>query len=109
MSEYHLNRVLYERAREHKMAESIGPDEVAEYDLTPEERAALAAGDLEALFRLGANPYLIRRVFRPRFTIYGGTGRGAAPSSRRAPAGRRARTPPASDRRAGAASRRSRR
>jgi hypothetical protein len=69
MSDYALNRVLYERAREHKMAESIGPDEVAAYDLTPEERAALAAGDLDALFRLGANPYLIRRVFRRRFAV----------------------------------------
>ncbi len=69
MSEYHLNRVLYERAREHKMLDSVGPDEVAGYDLTPEERAALAAGDLEALFRLGANPYLIRRVFRHRFAL----------------------------------------
>ncbi|HEX6209210.1 MAG TPA: hypothetical protein VF136_00440 [Methylomirabilota bacterium] len=69
MSEYHLNRVLYERAREHKMPDSIGPDEVADYDLTAEERAALAAGDLDALFRLGANPYLIRRVFRHRFAL----------------------------------------
>jgi len=69
MSEYDLNRVLYERAREHKMAEAIGPDEVAAYDLTPEERRALAEGDLDTLFRLGANPYLIRRVFRRRFAV----------------------------------------
>ena len=69
MSDYHLNRVLYDRAREHKMAESIGPDEVEGYDLTSEERAALAAGDLDALFRLGANPYLIRRVFRRRYAL----------------------------------------
>jgi hypothetical protein len=69
MSDYHLNRVLYERAREHKMPDSIGPDEVAGYDLTEEEKAALAAGDLDALFRLGANPYLIRRVFRRRFAV----------------------------------------
>jgi hypothetical protein len=51
------------------MAESIGPDETAGYDLTPEERQALADGDLDALFRLGANPYLIRRVFRRRFAL----------------------------------------
>ena len=69
MSDYHLNRVLYEKAREHKMPDSIGPDEVAEYDLTPVERAALAEGDVEALFRLGANPYLIRRVFRRRYKV----------------------------------------
>jgi hypothetical protein len=49
MSDDHLNRVLYERAREHKMAEAIGPDEVAGYDLTSDERAALAAGDVDAL------------------------------------------------------------
>ena len=69
MSDYALNRVLYEHARAHKMPDSIGPDEVAEYDLTAEERAALATGDLDALFRLGANPYLIRRVFRRRFAL----------------------------------------
>ena len=27
------------------------------------------AGDIDALYRLGANPYLIRRVFRARFKI----------------------------------------
>jgi hypothetical protein len=69
MSEYDLNRVLYETARAHRMPESIGTDEVAGYDLSAEERAALSAGDLEALFRLGANPYLIRRVFRRRFAV----------------------------------------
>jgi len=69
MSDYHLNRVLYEKARAHKMIDAIGPDELGEYDLTPEERAALAEGDLEALFRLGANPYLIRRVFRWKFKV----------------------------------------
>ncbi len=69
MSEYDLNRVLYEKARAHQMPESIGADEVTAYDLSAEERAALAAGDLEALFRLGANPYLIRRVFRRRFAL----------------------------------------
>jgi len=69
MSDYHLNRVLYEKARVHKMIDAIGPDELGEYDLTPEERAALTEGDLEALFRLGANPYLIRRVFRWKFKV----------------------------------------
>ena len=69
MSDYQLNRVLYEKAREHKMPDGIGPDETAGYELTPEERAALAEGDLDALFRLGANPYLIRRVFRKRFKV----------------------------------------
>jgi len=69
VSDYQLNRVLYEKARAHKMVDSIGPDELADYELTAEERAALAEGDLEALFRLGANPYLIRRVFRHKFAV----------------------------------------
>ena len=69
MSDYQLNRVLYEKARAHKMIDAIGPDELPEYELTDEERAALADGDLEALFRLGANPYLIRRVFRWKFKV----------------------------------------
>jgi hypothetical protein len=51
------------------MPDAIGPDEVTDYDLTSEERAALADGDVEALFRLGANPYLIRRVFRRRYSV----------------------------------------
>jgi hypothetical protein len=51
------------------MIDAIGPDELSEYDLSDEERAALAEGDLEALFRLGANPYLIRRVFRWKFKV----------------------------------------
>jgi len=51
------------------MPDGIGADETAEYELTPEERQALAEGDLEALFRLGANPYLIRRVFRHKFAV----------------------------------------
>jgi hypothetical protein len=69
MSDYHLNRALYDRAREHKMTDSIAPDEIAGYDLTAEERAALLEADLDALFRLGANPYLIRRVFRRRYAL----------------------------------------
>jgi hypothetical protein len=69
MSDYALNQVLYAKAREHKMPDSIGADEVAGYDLSTEEKAALAAADLDALFRLGANPYLIRRVFRRRFAL----------------------------------------
>jgi hypothetical protein len=106
---YALNELLTDIARQHQMRERVSDEEMAGHALSEPERAALRAGDVGRLYEPGANPYLIRPVFRPRFTIYGGTGRGAAPSSRRAPAGRRARTPPASDRRAGAASRRSRR
>ena len=39
------------------------------HDLTADEQAALKTGDITALYHLGANPYLIRRVFRPNFKI----------------------------------------
>ena len=66
---YPLNRLLTAVARQHQMKESLSDEEMAAHDLSPEERAALRAGDIRALYDLGANPYLIRRVFRRRFTI----------------------------------------
>ena len=66
---YALNKVLTAVARQHATRESLGDDEMAGHALTDQERAALKAGDIDALYRLGANPYLIRRVFRPRFRI----------------------------------------
>ena len=56
---YALNKVLTAVARQHTMKPA----------LSDPERAALKAGDIDALYRLGANPYLIRRVFRARFKI----------------------------------------
>ena len=70
MSEYQLNKLLFEAGRQHKVVESIADEsELARYELTQEEREALRAGDIKLLYELGANPYLIRRVFRPRFHI----------------------------------------
>jgi hypothetical protein len=70
VSDYQLNKLLFETARRHRIVESLTEEaELAGYALSPEEREALRAGDVEALYRLGANPYLIRRVFRPRFHI----------------------------------------
>lgn len=70
MSDYQLNKVLFAYAGRHQMVASIDDDaELAGYDLTAEEREALGNGDLQRLYELGANPYLIRRVFRPRFPI----------------------------------------
>ncbi len=70
MSDYHLNRALFEAAREHKLLEAMTDEALlAGYELTDDERQALRQGDIERLFALGANPYLIRRVFRPRFAI----------------------------------------
>jgi len=66
---YPLNRLLTAVARQHQMKESLTDAEMAGHDLSAAERAALRAGDIRALYELGANPYLIRRVFRRRFTI----------------------------------------
>jgi hypothetical protein len=70
MSDYQLNKLLFEAARRHRIVEALVDEaDLAGYELTAEERAALEQGDIEALYRLGANPYLIRRVFRPRFPV----------------------------------------
>jgi hypothetical protein len=66
---YPLNKVLTAIARQHATKERLTDDELAGHDLNADERAALKAGDIAALYHLGANPYLIRRVFRPRFPI----------------------------------------
>ena len=66
---YALNKVLTAIAREHATKERLTDEELAGHDLSADERAALKAGDITTLYHLGANPYLIRRVFRPRFPI----------------------------------------
>jgi hypothetical protein len=66
---YALNKVLTAIAREHAMRERCTDEDLAGHTLSTEERAALRAGDVTRLYELGANPYLIRRVFRPRFRI----------------------------------------
>jgi hypothetical protein len=69
MSEYQMNKLLFESGRRHTIVESLDESELARYELTTEERDALKAGDIKRLYELGANPYLLRRVFRPRFHI----------------------------------------
>ena len=66
---YALNKVLTAVARQHATREALTDDDLAGHPLGEAERAALKAGDITALYHLGANPYLIRRVFRPRFRI----------------------------------------
>ena len=66
---YGLNKVLTALARQHATRERATEEDLAGHELAPAERAALQAGDIGALYRLGANPYLIRRVFRPRFKV----------------------------------------
>jgi len=66
---YPLNKVLTAIARQHVMKEALSDEDLAGHALSPDERAALKAGDTGRLYELGANPYLIRRVFRRRFPI----------------------------------------
>jgi hypothetical protein len=66
---YALNKALTAVARGHAMEDRLGEAELAGHALTPDERAALLAGDITRLYELGANPYLIRRVFRSRFRV----------------------------------------
>ncbi|HEV8615317.1 MAG TPA: hypothetical protein VGU22_07460 [Methylomirabilota bacterium] len=66
---YALNKLLTAVARQHATKERMTDEELAGHELSAEERAALKAGDITGLYHLGANPYLIRRVFRPRFPI----------------------------------------
>ena len=66
---YPLNKVLTAVARQHAMKPALSDEDLAGHTLSDAERAALKTGDIDALYRLGANPYLIRRVFRARFKI----------------------------------------
>ena len=66
---YPLNKVLTAIARQHVMKEALTDEDLAGHELGADERAALKAGDTGRLYELGANPYLIRRVFRRRFPI----------------------------------------
>ncbi len=66
---YALNKILTALARQHATKDKLAADDLVGHDLSEAEQAALKAGDITALYHLGANPYLIRRVFRPRFPI----------------------------------------
>jgi len=66
---YALNKVLTAVARRHAMKPALSDEDLAGHTLSEPERAALKAGNIDDLYRLGANPYLIRRVFRANFKI----------------------------------------
>jgi hypothetical protein len=66
---YALNKVLTDVARRHAMKDWLTEDDIAGHTVSADERAALTTGDITKLYELGANPYLIRRVFRSRFRI----------------------------------------
>jgi hypothetical protein len=69
MSSYQLNKLLYELKDAERVKESLKNPQglLANYRLSPEEIEALESEDLTALFRLGANPYMIRNVYRSRY------------------------------------------
>ena len=69
MSAYQLNKFLYELKEADKAKEAlVNPAGVLErYRLSPEEIRALEAEDLAALYALGANPYMIRNVYRKKY------------------------------------------
>lgn len=70
MSDYQVNKLLFTLAGQHRIVETVSDEaELAAYELSPEEKEALKRGDVRRLYELGANPYLLRRVFRPRFTV----------------------------------------
>jgi hypothetical protein len=63
---YTLNNVLTAVARQHAIKDGLSDADMAGFELSPAERTALKDGDITGLYHLGANPYLIRRVFRAR-------------------------------------------
>ena len=69
MSSYQLNKLLYDLKAAERVKESLQNPQhlLASYRLSPEEIQALESEDLAALFRLGANPYMIRNVYRSRY------------------------------------------
>ena len=66
---YGLNKLLTALARQHMTREHVTDEDLVGHELSADERLALQAGDTTRLYHLGANPYLIRRVFRPRFKV----------------------------------------
>jgi len=69
MSAYQLNKFLYELKDTDKVKEALGNrDSLLErYRLSPDELQALEAENLTALYQLGANPYMIRNVYRKKY------------------------------------------
>lgn len=62
MSRYATSRVMWEITRERQLADRFRADPTAVldgWDLTDEERKALAANDIRALFELGIHPFVL--------------------------------------------------
>jgi hypothetical protein len=72
MSVYAVNYLCREVLRDHAFRAAMKQDPaaaIAKYDLTVEERRALLAGDVAALYRLGVNAFLMG--YLPRFEVCG--------------------------------------
>lgn len=72
MSVYAVNYLCRELLRDHAFRAAMKADPVAaiaNYDLTADERAALLAGDVAKLYRLGVNAFLMG--YLPRFEVCG--------------------------------------
>jgi hypothetical protein len=72
MSIYAVNYLCREVLRDHAFRAAMKQDPtaaIAKYDLTAEERRALLAGDVAALYRLGVNAFLMG--YLPRFEVCG--------------------------------------
>ena len=72
MSVYAVNHLCREVLRDHAFRAAMKQDPaaaVARYDLSEEERRALLAGDVAALYRLGVNAFLMG--YLPRFEVCG--------------------------------------
>ncbi len=72
MSTYAVNYLCREVLRDHAFRAAMKADPaaaIAKYDLTPEERTALIAGDVATLYRLGVNAFLMG--YLPRFEVCG--------------------------------------
>ena len=69
MSAYQLNKLLYDLGTADTVKEVLlGKPKVLEtYRLSSAELRALQTEDLAALFALGANPYMIRNVYRKKY------------------------------------------
>lgn len=65
MSILEVNRFCYRIAHDGRFLAAVRDDAaaaLAELDLTPDERTALLAGDVGALYRRGAHPLLLVRL-----------------------------------------------
>ena len=69
MSAYQLNKLLYElKDADHVKEALMNRSGLLErYRLTADELQALQTENLATLYQLGANPYMIRNVYRKKY------------------------------------------